>query len=228
MKQKLLLILGVICLINACALGPVYQPPLQADESGLDLRNYKIYISNTTGQFRYVYYDGNSSTLYNETNLDLSSKFSKILKTINIDAEAYENKSPGSLNKGEAMIQIDIDMASITANDNLIPFIFVLVLVGNILPTPIPYKNGVHLKYNYKVLGQGGKILFQSDEKYSKVYFKDYYVWPRVFANGKRESKIVNGIKDKNDKDKKVPLHDQVFLLIVEDLFKTKIKLNDK
>ena len=113
-----------------------------------------------------------------------------------------------SLKENEVMLSGAIITKSIPFEENFpFPGMLVCILIGNILPSPAAYKSGVDIMYQYELMDSNGRIL-QSVEKSSRVYFKDYYIWGRIFMAQKYEKKL------------REDLQNQVFDLIVQDLFR--------
>jgi hypothetical protein len=87
------------------------------------------------------------------------------------------------------------------------PGMMVVLLIGNVLPSPYPYVSGVDAAYRYELIDDSGRILFASPEKKTRIYYRDFWIWGRIFFAKGYE-------RDINDQ-----LEEQVFELIVADLF---------
>jgi hypothetical protein len=112
------------------------------------------------------------------------------------------------LKEGEVMLSGAIITRSIPMEENFpFPGMLIILLIGNILPSPAPYVSGVDVKYQYELVDSSGRIL-QSIEKSSRVYYEDYYIWGRIFNYQSYEKEIRGNVQT------------QIYNLIMDDLFR--------
>ncbi len=197
-------------ILFSCAIGPLYSPQLSPGNSGLNMQNQTVVVSKFyKAQTELTYLgDLNISRILESAKLyDISFNVANHLNKEGIKAISMKDAPANTLKKGEVMLSGAIITKSIPMEENFpFPGMMIVILVGNILPSPAAYKSGVDLMYQYELIESSGKIL-QSVEKRSRIYYKDYYIWGRIFNYKKYEKKI------------REALDEQIFDLIVDDLF---------
>ncbi len=209
LKQNLTLALPIgVCI--SCAIGPIYEPPLSRENSELKLNNKSVVVTQFYKAQTELSYLGDlkiSQILESAKLYDLSYTFAQYLNTKEIDAFAVKDASVTELKENEVMLRGSIITRSIPMEENFpFPGMLVILLVGNVLPSPAAYKSGVDIMYQYELTDASGRIL-QSVESKSRVYYKDYYIWGRMFNYQKYEQKLRDSLQE------------QVFKIITDDLF---------
>lgn len=221
MKPKVIITFFIlVCICSSCAIGPVYSPELSLENSGLDMRERTVVVSKFYKAQTELSYSGDLTvvgdlTIYTSRILkteqlnDISWHVANYLSMRGIKAYGVEDASVDELKKGEVMLSGSIIMKSIPMEDNFpFPGMLVVCLIGNILPSPAAYKSGIDVIYQYELIDTTGRILFHSSQKRSRIYYKDYYIWGRIFNYKKYEKKISDNLQN------------QIYDLIVDDLFR--------
>ena len=203
------LVLSVVFMFTSCAIGPIYSPTLTSGNSGQNIRNKTVVVTKFYEAQTELSYLGdlNISRILESAKLyDISLNVSNYLVKDGIESYAMKDAPVNTLKEGEVMLSGAIITRSIPMEENFpFPGMLIIILVGNILPSPAAYKSGVDLIYRYELIDSSGRIL-HSIEKSSRIYYKDYYIWGRIFGYKKYEKKI------------RESLHDQIYDLIVDDL----------
>lgn len=195
----------------SCGIGPIYDPELRAEKSGLRLNERNVIVTNFYKAQTELSYLGDleiSRILESAKLYDISFDLARYLSGENISAVAMKESSVNDLSQGEVMLSGSIITKSISMDENFpIPGMLVVLLIGNILPSPIAFISGLDIMYQYDLTDSSGRIL-QSVEKRSRIYYKDYYVWGRLFNYKKHEEKLKESVEL------------QIYDLITEDLFR--------
>lgn len=206
----------LICLLAlsaSCAIGPLYSPGLSAVNSGLNLKDRTVIVTDFyKAQTQLSYLDDleisrilESAKLY-----DISFNLAEYLNENKINSVAMKEASVSTLKEKEVMLSGALVTKSIPMEENFpFPGMMVVILIGNILPSPAAYISGVDVVYHYELTDSEGRIL-QSVEKSSRIYYKDYYIWGRIFNYQKYEKSI------------REKLDGEIFDLIIQDLFAEK------
>lgn len=197
-KSKIPAFLLFILTVTSCAIGPVYSPELLYEDSGLKMKNKTVVVSNFYKAQTELSYLGdlNISRILESAKLyDMSFNMANSLKKEGINAQGMKDFKAADLKEGEVLLSGAIITRSIPFEENFpFPGMMIVVLIGNVLPSPAPYKSGIDLMYQYELVDASGKIL-QSVEKESRIYYKDYYVWGRLFNYKKYEEKITKKLE---------------------------------
>lgn len=200
-----------VVLGSACAIGPAYDPELRAEDSGVDAQGAKVVVTRFYKAESELSYLGDldiSIILESAKLRDISFAMASHLKRAGISAEARKNAPVEALQRGEVMLTGSLVTRSIPMEENFpFPGMMVILLIGNVLPTPYPYVSGVDVAYRYELVDDSGRILFASPEKETRIYYRDFWIWGRIFFAKGYE-------RDINDQ-----LEEQVFDLIAADLF---------
>jgi len=208
--KSIIALLLFVCTVSACAIGPVYSPELDIESSGLNMHDKTVVVTKFYKAQTELSYLGDldiSRILESAKLYDISFDVTNHLKKKGIEAYSLKDAPVNSLKEGEVMLSGAIITKSIPMEENFpFPGMLVVILIGNILPSPAAYISGVDVTYQYELIDSSGRIL-QSIEKSSRIYYKDYYIWGRIFNYKKYEKKI-------NEK-----LQSQIYDLIVDDLF---------
>jgi len=204
-------LLFVLLLETACAIGPAYDPELAVEDSGVDARNSQVMVTRFYKAESELSYLGDldiSIILESAKLRDISYAMANHLKRAGISAQAMKDASVDSLHKGEVMLTGSLVTRSIPMEENFpFPGMMVILLIGNVLPSPYPYVSGVDVAYRYELVDDAGRILFASPDEETRIYYRDFWIWGRIFFAKGYEREI-------NEK-----LEGQVFDLIVADLF---------
>lgn len=193
LKQIVMLVL-LASIVFSCAIGPLYSPELSSENSGLNIHDKTVIITKFYKAQTDLSYLGDleiSRILESAKLYDISFNVAKYLNKKGIEAISMKDAPVNTLKKDEVMLSGAIITKSIPMEENFpFPGMLVVLLVGNILPSPAAYKSGVDMMYQYELTDSSGRIL-QSVEKSSRVYYKDYYIWGRMFniKNTKIKSK---------------------------------------
>ncbi len=200
-----------VCIVSSCAIGPIYNPELNIENSGLNMHDKTVVVTKFYKAQTELSYLGDldfSLTLESAKLYDISFDVANHLKKEGIEAYGMKDTPVNTLKEGEVMLSGAIIIRSIPMEENFpFPGMLVIILIGNILPSPAAYKSGVDVKYQYELIDSSGRIL-HSLEKSSRIYYKDYYIWGRIFNYKKYEKKI------------KENLQNQIYDLIVDDMFR--------
>ncbi len=196
----------------SCAIGPNYSPELSLENSGLNMHDKTVVVSKFYKAQTELSYLGDldiSRILESAKLFDISYNMANRLNSEGIEAYSMKDAPANTLKEGEVMLSGVIITRSIPMEENFpFPGMLILLLVGNVLPSPAAYDSGVYLTYQYELIDSTGRILFHSPEKSSRVYYKDYYIWGRLFNYQKYEKKIRENLQN------------QIYDLIVDDLFR--------
>jgi len=208
----LLFFLLIASLFSSCAIGPIYKPQISAEDSGLNLANKKIVVSKFYKAQTELTYSGDIEIhriLESAKLQDASYHVAAFLAQNNIVARANKDADVASLKDNEIMLSGTIVTRSIPFEENFpFPGIMVVILIGNILPSPAAYKSGIDILFRYELVDSSGNILYSSPDKDYRIYYKDYYIWGRIFNYKKYEERI----NEKLDKE--------ILDMIIEDVFK--------
>ncbi len=208
-RTGIVIVIVLVCMVTSCAIGPIYSPVLTAEKTGQNIRDKTVVVTNFYEAQTELSYLGdlNISRILESARLsDISLNVSDYFAGKGIESYAMKDASVSGLKEGEVMLSGAIITKSIPMDENFpFPGMLIIILVGNILPSPAAYKSGVDVIYRYELVGSSGRIL-HTLEKSSRIFYKDYYIWGRIFGYKKYEKKI----RDR--------LHDQIFGLIVDDL----------
>lgn len=196
-------------MINSCAIGPIYSPPLSGGNSGLNVGRETVVVTKFYEAQTELSYLGDlriSRILESAKLYDISFDVSNHLNKKGIKSYAMKDHPVDRLKQGEVMISGAIITRSIPMEENFpFPGMMIVILVGNILPSPAAYKSGVDVIYRYELIDSSGRIL-NSLEKSSRIYYKDYYIWGRIFGYKKYEKRIREN------------LNAQIYNLMIDDL----------
>ena len=211
MQLKSCMLFVFILVVCSCAIGPIYLPELQSENSGLNMKDKKVLVTKFYKAETNLSYLGDfeiTRILESAKLSDISFSLSNFLGERGINSTAMKDAPANSLKKGEVMLSGSLITRSIPMEENFpYPGMLVLILIGNLLPSPSPYISGVDVIYRYELIDSSGRILFQSPEKSSRILYKDHYIWGRFFNYKKYERKI------------KENLQRQIFDQIIDDLF---------
>ena len=212
-RIKQILSLLVVCLILfSCGIGPIYSPKISAEDSGLSLGDKSVVVSKFYMATTELTYTGSidiQRILESAKLNDVSFNVANYLNSNNIRATAMKDADVSSLKDGELLLTGTIISRSIPMEENFpFPGMMIVILIGNILPSPAAYVSGVDLMFRYELIDSSGRILFSSADKDSRIYYKDYYIWGRIFNYKKYEQWITE------------KLESEIYDLIIEDLFK--------
>lgn len=213
MRLKLIIMLLLfVYIVCSCAIGPIYSPELSLENSGLNMHDKTVVVTKFYKAQTNLSYLGDlhvSRIIESAKLYDISFSISNHLNKEGIKAYSIKDAPVNTLKESEVMLSGAIITRSIPMEDNFpCPGMLIIFLVGNILPSPVAYKSGIDVMYRYELIDSSGRILFHSPEKSSRIYYKDYYVWGRIFNYQKYEKKIREN------------LHNQIYDLIVDDLFR--------
>ena len=201
----------IVCMITSCAIGPLYSPALTAENSDLNKRDKTVVVTKFYEAQTELSYLGdlNISRILESAKLyDISLSVSDYLKKEGIESYAMKEAPVNTLKEGEVMLSGAIITRSIPMEENFpFPGMLIIILVGNILPSPVAFKSGVDVIYRYELIDSSGRIL-HSLEKSSRIFYKDYFIWGRIFGYKKYEKKIRDS------------LNGQIYDLMVVDLWK--------
>ena len=214
MKLKsIIALLLTVCVLSSCAIGPIYNPELTTGNSGLTLRDKKVVVTKFYKAQTELSYLGDlqiSRILESAKLYDISFSVANHLKKEGIEAYGMKDEPVNKLKQGEVMLSGAIITRSIPMEENFpFPGMLIILLIGNILPSPAAYQSGIDVKYQYELIDSSGRIL-QSIERSSRIYYKDYYIWGRIFNYQKYEKEL----REKAES--------QIYDLIVDDLFQKK------
>lgn len=208
-KNYLFLLLS-FCLVS-CSIGPNYVPLLQPDDSGLNLRGKKVIVSKflqAKSQISITHSKEIINILESAQVKDISYHIARHLNKAGIEAFSIQDAKQKQLTSDEVLIRGAIVTGPLPESVNMpIPFILNFLLIGNILPTPFPYRTGVDLTFRYEVIDHSGRILYQSGDKRSRITYKHYWVWG-IFPHIEHENTIADAVPK------------QICELMVQDLFK--------
>jgi len=201
-------------IVSSCAIGPTYNPELTIGNSGLNMQDKKVLVTKFyKAQTELTYLgDSNISIMLESAKLnDISLKVANHLKKEGIEAYGMKDAPVNKLKEGEVMLSGAIITESIPMDENFpFPGMLMVILIGNILPSPAAYVSGVDVVYRYELIDSSGRIL-HSLEKSLRIYYEDYYVWGRLFFYKKHEKEIRENLQN------------QIYDQIVDDMFR-KIK----
>ena len=207
----MLLLFCMVFSLFSCGIGPVYSPELRLEDSGLDMHDKTVIVTKFYKAKSELTYTGDlniSRVLESAKLYDISFNVANHLKKEGLKAYSMKDAPANTLKKGEVMLSGAMITKSIPVEDNFpIPGMLVVFLIGNVLPSPMAYKSGVDVVFRYELIDSSGRIL-QSREKSSRIFYKDYYIWGRIFNYKKYEKNI--------GKD----LQKQIYNLMIEDLFR--------
>lgn len=208
----MLLIILISSLLSSCAIGPIYKPQISAEDSGLNLSKKKVVVSKFYKAQTELTYSGDIEIhriLESAKLQDVSYQVAAFLTQNNLLARAIKDADVASLQDDEVLLSGTIITRSIPFEENFpFPGMMVVILVGNILPSPAAYKSGIDVLFRYELVDSSGNILFSSPDKDYRIYYKDYYIWGRIFNYKKYEKRI----NEKLDKE--------ILDMIIEDVFK--------
>jgi hypothetical protein len=208
------IVMILICgsMATSCAIGPSYDPALTAENSGVNARGRRVVVSRFYKAQAELSYLGDlqiSRILESAKLYDVSFGLARHLKTEGVEANAVKDAALDSLVEEEVMLSGTIVTRSIPMEENFpFPGMMILLLIGNILPSPAAYVSGVDVVYRYELIDTNATILFSSPEKKSRIYYKDFYIWGRLFFYKSYEKEIGE------------TLDKRIYDLIVEDLFR--------
>lgn len=209
-KSNIALLLFVF-IVSSCAIGPTYDPELNIESSGLNMHDKTVIVTKFNKAQTELSYLGDSdfSIILKSAKLyDISLSVAKHLKKEGIEAYGMKDTSVDKLKEGEVMLSGAIITKSIPMEENFpFPGMLIIILIGNILPSPAAYISGVDVMYQYELIDSSGRIL-QSVEQSSRIYYEDYYIWGRLFNYQDYEKKIRKKVQN------------QIYDLIVDDLFR--------
>lgn len=198
-------------ILLSCGIGPVYSPELTAANSGVNILDKHVIVTDFYKAQTELSYLGdlNVSRILESAKLyDISFDVTDHLKTNKINAVAMKGVTSKRLKKNEVMLSGALITKSIPMEDNFpYPGMLVIILIGNILPSPSPYISGVDVIYHYELTDPSGRIL-QSVENSTRIYYKDYYIWGRIFNYQTYEKTIRDSVEK------------QIYDLIIQDLFR--------
>ena len=208
--KRIGVLLLLICIVYSCAIGPIYSPELYSENSGLNLHDKTVVVTKFYKAQSELSYLGDlevSRILESAKLYDISFNVAKHLNKEGIEAIGMKDAPANSLKEDEVMLSGAVITRSIPMEENFpFPGMLIIVLIGNILPSPAAYKSGIDLMYQYELVESSGRIL-QSIEKSTRIYYKDYYIWGRLFLHKKYEKEIQANIEE------------QIYDLIIKDLF---------
>jgi len=185
MRLKLIIaLLLFVPIVSSCAIGPIYNPELTTGNSGLNIHDKKVVVTKFYKAQTELSYLGDldiSRILESAKLNDISFSVANHLKKEGIEAYGMKDTPVNKLKEGEVMLSGAIVTKSIPMEENFpFPGMLVIILIGNILPSPAAYISGLDVMYRYELIDSSGRIL-HSLEKSSSIYYEDYYIWGRIF-----------------------------------------------
>jgi hypothetical protein len=199
-------------MVTSCAIGPSYDPPFRAESSGVDMSGRRVVVSNFYKAKTELSYLGDlqiSYILERAKLYDASFAVASHLKRNGIDANAVKDATVDSLVEDEVLLSGTIVTRSIPMEENFpFPGMLIVLLIGNILPSPAAYVSGVDVVYRYELVDTNGMVLFSSPEKETRISYRDHWIWGRIFFYKSYE-------RDINE-----TLDQEIYDLIVADLFR--------
>ena len=161
--KPILAFLLLLLLTTSCGIGPIYDPELRAERSGLSLNERNVIVSNFYKAQTELSYLGDleiSRILESAKLYDISFDLARYLSGEQINAVAMKESSVDDINEGEVMLSGSIITKSISMDENFpIPGMLVVLLIGNILPSPVAFISGLDVMYQYDLTDSSGRIL---------------------------------------------------------------------
>jgi hypothetical protein len=141
--------------------------------SGLNVQNKSVVVTSFYKAQTELSYLGDleiSRILESAKLFDISFSVASHLKSAGIQASAMKDADVDSLKSGQVMLSGTIVTRSIPMEENFpFPGMMIILLIGNILPSPAAYESGVDVMYRYELVDSSGEILFASPEKESRI-----------------------------------------------------------
>jgi hypothetical protein len=170
---------------SGCAMGPKWYSQVEVPKPASPVAFNKVIVSNFLASSRGVsvtFSNNIRTTMESLSAHDVSAQVVAGLVAKGVPAEARADFSPKLLRPGELLVR-----GAVSANDKYVnwalqtPAIIIssctLLIIGGILPCPVPFEEGATCKYRVEAIDADSRVVVQTGEQEIIGSYKDLYMW---------------------------------------------------
>jgi hypothetical protein len=184
MKAARFALCVVVLVAGGCHVGPTWDervelPALIGDASGktVVVSGYRESTTDVSVTQSATLETTRESVRVHDNSVELVAR----LREFGIPAEARAGVGLTSLGPNEILVRGGV-VAMPEGHDPMVVFptmTFALsfMVLGGILPSPVPFNNGVDVSYFVEILDHEGRWLLQTGDATASAHFSNYYVW---------------------------------------------------